>query len=189
MTRWIRIRSGSSRPMTGALRHHRRQCAALAPGLFRQHLLSRRQDRRDPGDAGGHADGRRHHRSCSVSDHGDMLGERGLWFKMSFFEGLGTRAADDFAARTRRPPHGCRAAPVQPRCHADGLRSCRHRMRRWRPGPTAKACCGHGWRGAHEPVLMEYAAEGSYAPLVASARALEIHPLRTRSASAVRSRR
>ncbi|MFX8565683.1 sulfatase-like hydrolase/transferase, partial [Acinetobacter baumannii] len=22
-----------------------------------------------------------------VSDHGDMLGERGLWFKMNFFEG------------------------------------------------------------------------------------------------------
>jgi choline-sulfatase len=43
------------------LRHHRRQCAALAAGLFRQHLLSRRQDRRDSGDARSHPDGRQHH--------------------------------------------------------------------------------------------------------------------------------
>ncbi len=42
-----------------------------------------------------------------VSDHGDMLGERGLWFKMNFFEALRPRAADDRRARTCAAPGGC----------------------------------------------------------------------------------
>ena len=34
-----------------------------------------------------------------TSDHGDMLGERGLWFKMNFFEGSVARSADDRGQR------------------------------------------------------------------------------------------
>ena len=67
-------------------RDHARHGSPLAPRLFRQPLLHRRSRRQ----------------LISVlertrmlddtvivfcSDHGDMLGERGLWFKMCFFEG------------------------------------------------------------------------------------------------------
>ena len=68
-------------------RSRERRHPPLAPRLFRQYLLSRRQDRRTD----RHADAVHGRLDNTIilfcSDHGDMLGERGLWFKMNFFEG------------------------------------------------------------------------------------------------------
>ena len=48
-----------------------------------------------------------------LADHGDMLGERGLWYKMNFFEGAGAHPAD----RARAGPVRARAAsPTPSRC-------------------------------------------------------------------------
>ena len=46
-----------------------------------------------------------------TADHGDMLGERGLWYKMNFFEDCGAGAADRAQPDSLRPP-GRVAAPV-----------------------------------------------------------------------------
>ena len=60
--------------------------ARRAARLFRRDLLCRRHAR--PAD-GGAARGRLAEDTIVIliSDHGEMLGERGLWYKMSFFEG------------------------------------------------------------------------------------------------------
>jgi choline-sulfatase len=99
------------------------------------------------------------------ADHGDMLGERGLWFKMSFFEGSARVPLLIFApglapgridalvstldlAPTLADLAGVDLAEVMP----------------WTDGESLVPLA----RGAvrETPVLMEYAAEGSYAPLV-----------------------
>lgn len=100
-----------------------------------------------------------------ASDHGDMLGERGLWFKMSFFEG------------SSRVPLMIAAPGWTPRLIADPVSTLD-------VTPTLASLAGVDiatvlpWtdgvdltpmvtrKGARGPVPMEYAAEGSVAPLV-----------------------
>lgn len=100
-----------------------------------------------------------------VSDHGDMLGERGLWFKMCFFDGsarvpLMISAPDWQPALIDQPVSTLDVTPTLA-CLA-GLDI--SAIAKWTDGEDlAKLLNGAKARG---PVLMEYAAEGSIAPLV-----------------------
>jgi len=100
------------------------------------------------------------------ADHGDMLGERGLWFKMNFFEGS-ARVPLLFAGPGIRA--GTHLAPVSildvapTLCEIAGIPA--DDVAAWIDGESLKPVIDGGARTA--PVLMEFAAEGSYAPLVA----------------------
>lgn len=100
------------------------------------------------------------------SDHGDMLGERGLWFKMSFFEGsarvpLMITGKGIGPARIDAPVSNLDICPTL--CDLAGIDI--SGIMPWTDGRSLKPLMEGRERG--EPVLMEYAAEGSYAPLVA----------------------
>lgn len=100
------------------------------------------------------------------SDHGDMLGERGLWFKMCFYEGsvrvpLMLAGPGVAPGRINVPVSNldvastlCDLATID----LDGIAQ-------WTDGQSLLPLIEGGTRTS--PVLMEYAAEGSYAPLVA----------------------
>ena len=121
-----------------------------------------------------------------VSDHGDMLGERGLWFKMSFYEGS-ARVPLMIAAPGMEPgrvtdpvstidvcPTLCDLAGVawtRSRRGPRAQRSCRwagrrRGRRRWRWNTPPRPPTRRWWR---------------------CARAVEIHPLRARPRPAFRS--
>ena len=100
-----------------------------------------------------------------VSDHGDMLGERGLWFKMSFFEGS-ARVPIMIAAPQMGP--GLVTDPVSnidicpTLCDLAGVS-----MDEVMPWTTGESLVPLGQGEARtSPVAMEYAAEASYAPMV-----------------------
>ncbi|MBA85299.1 choline-sulfatase [Thalassobius sp. S69A] len=100
-----------------------------------------------------------------VSDHGDMLGERGLWFKMSFFEGS-ARVPIMIAAPQMQP--GLITDPVSnidicpTLCDLAGAP-----MNEVLPWTTGESLVPLGQGQARRtPVAMEYAAEASYAPMV-----------------------
>ncbi|MBV7408947.1 MULTISPECIES: choline-sulfatase [Roseobacteraceae] len=100
-----------------------------------------------------------------VSDHGDMLGARGLWFKMSFYEGA-SRVPLMIAAPSMEP--GLVTDPVSnidvcpTLCDLAGVD-----MSEVMPWTTGQSLVPQG-QGVErtEPVAMEYAAEASYAPMV-----------------------
>ena len=100
-----------------------------------------------------------------LSDHGDMLGERGLWFKMSFYEGS-ARVPMMISAPGMTP--GLVTDPVSnidvcpTLCDLAGVDM--SEVAPWTAGQSVVPQ-GQGVQRT-EPVAMEYAAEGSYAPMV-----------------------
>jgi choline-sulfatase len=100
-----------------------------------------------------------------VSDHGDMLGERGLWFKMSFYEGsarvpLMISAPDMTPGLVTDPVSTIDVCPTL--CDLAGAD-----MSEVMPWTEGQSLIHLGQGGTREaPVAMEYAAEASYAPLV-----------------------
>ena len=100
-----------------------------------------------------------------VSDHGDMLGERGLWFKMSFYEGS-ARVPLMIAAPGMAP--GLVADPVSTidicPTLCDLAAADMSAVMPWVEGQSLVPL-GQGER-REAPVAMEYAAEASEAPLV-----------------------
>jgi choline-sulfatase len=100
-----------------------------------------------------------------VSDHGDMLGERGLWFKMSFFEGS-ARVPLMIAAPQMAPGLQKMAVSTIDVCPTlcDLAGVSMQEVEPWTTG-ISLVPMGQGTPRT-EPVAMEYAAEASYAPLV-----------------------
>ena len=101
-----------------------------------------------------------------LADHGDMLGERGLWFKMSFFEGS-VRVPLTIAAPGLPP--GRVEAPVSTLDVLPTLAEIAQvpldEVMPWTDGASLVPLANGASRTA--PVAMEYAAEGSVAPMVA----------------------
>ena len=102
-----------------------------------------------------------------TSDHGEMLGERGLWYKMSFFEGasrvpLVVASPGRFAAAPRRRQRLARRPP------ADAGRSLPAATRRRSAASIdGRSLAPHlDGRAGHDEAIGEYLAEGAIAPMV-----------------------
>lgn len=100
-----------------------------------------------------------------VSDHGDMLGERGLWFKMSFYEGssrvpLMMSAPGLAPRRIDSPVSTLDVAPTLAALAGVSL----DEIMPWTDGESLLPLVNGEKR--ENPVLIEYAAEGSHAPMV-----------------------
>ena len=100
-----------------------------------------------------------------VSDHGDMLGERGLWFKMNFFEGS---ARVPLMVAAPGMPAGLIETPVSTMdvspTIADLVGIDLTEVLPWTDGESLVPLANGTARTT--PVRMEYAAEASYAPVV-----------------------
>ncbi len=100
-----------------------------------------------------------------VSDHGDMLGDRGLWFKMSFFEGssrvpMMISAPELEPQLIETPVSNIDVTPTL--CDLAGILM--DEIEPWTTGQSVVPMTNGVARTT--PVAIEYAAEASYAPLV-----------------------
>ncbi|MFN3991783.1 MAG: choline-sulfatase [Tabrizicola flagellatus] len=100
-----------------------------------------------------------------LSDHGEMLGEKGLWFKMNFFEGsarvpLMIAAPEMPTGRIDTPVSSIDLAPTLAALAGISM----DEVAPWTEGVNLVPVANGAPRG---PVAMEYAAEGSITPLVA----------------------
>lgn len=101
-----------------------------------------------------------------VSDHGDMLGERGLWFKMSLFDGssrvpLMIAAPEMAPGRVDTPVSTIDVCPTLAELAGVDMGI----VQPWTEGQSlVGVATGQTER---QPVAIEYAAEASYAPVVA----------------------
>ena len=101
-----------------------------------------------------------------VSDHGEMLGRKGLWFKMNFFEGsarvpLMIAAPGLWPHTVDTPVSTLDVAPTL--CDLAGISMAD--IMPWTDGESLVPLATGADRTT--PVAMEYAAEGSIAPMVA----------------------
>lgn len=99
-----------------------------------------------------------------TSDHGDMLGDRGLWFKMNFFEGASRVplmiAGISTTGRIDTPVSTIDVTPTL--CDMAGISMAE--VMPWTDGTTLLPIATGELR---QPVPMEYAAEGTIAPMIA----------------------
>ncbi|MFM0727585.1 choline-sulfatase [Paraburkholderia strydomiana] len=103
-----------------------------------------------------------------TSDHGEMLGERGLWYKMTFFEG-GCRVPLIVHAPQQFDAHRVQGSVS----HLDLLPTLVELARGeapavWPDSLDGRSLVPHlrGTRGAHDEAIGEYLAEGAIAPMV-----------------------
>ena len=101
-----------------------------------------------------------------LSDHGEMLGERGLWYKMNFYEGsarvpLMIAAPGLVPGRVDAAVSAIDIVPTIAELAGVSL----DEVLPWTDGESLVGLAGGGVRTA--PVAMEYAAEATVAPMVA----------------------
>jgi choline-sulfatase len=101
-----------------------------------------------------------------LSDHGDMLGERGLWYKMSFFEGsarvpMMIAAPQMPVGRVECPVSTLDVLPTLAALAGIDLAE----IAPWTDGESLLPVASGA--APRSPVPLEYAAEGSYAPMIA----------------------
>ncbi len=101
-----------------------------------------------------------------VSDHGDMLGERGLWFKMSMFDGssrvpLMIYSPDLEPTRIDEPVSTLDVGPTLAALAGIDLTE----IAEWTDGENLVPIAKGGFRSS--PVAIEYAAEATITPIVA----------------------